>query len=206
MTTTWTSAQIEAALAWAYARVLDGSGGIETAAVIAESHHRPVQTSLQLADEIVGWQLARMTVPHFFDQLVPALGAPSTLPTALATTLFLEVRIAAAIAYGAGRDLEDPRVRAAVVSCLMVGDQGEAFAAVGLDPALVLTRAAMRTVSDTVVEPLEHATVAWLVRACEPGGALASTRVSMEAPWSSDQRAKTIGATARDRFMVLRHW
>lgn len=204
--TTWTSAQIEAALSWAYTRILDGSGGLETAAVIAESHHRPVQTSLQLADEIVGWQLARMSVPLFFEQLVLQLGVPSTLPTALATTLFLEVRMAAAIAYGAGRELDDPRVRAAVLSCLMVEDQGAALAAAGLDPALVLTRAAMRTVPDTVVEPLERSTVAWLVRACETGGVLASARVSMEAPWASDQRAKAIGATARDRFMVLRHW
>lgn len=202
----WTRTEIETAVRWAYARTLDGTGGLETAAVIAESHHRPVQTSLQLADEIVGWQLARMTIPHFFEQLKPALAVPDALPEVLATTLYLELRIAAAIAYGAGRDLRDARVRALVMSCLLLSEQGAVLSANGLDSALLVNRAVMKDLPATIVEPLEQATIAWLETALAPSGALAATWTSVEAPWATTDRAKAIGATARDRFMVLRHW
>lgn len=192
-------------LRWAYARAVDPPAGLESAAVIAESHHRPVQTSLQMADEIVGWQQARTTVTGYFDQLLTVLDPPEGVPVPLAVFFYLQLRIAAAIAYGGGRELDTPIVRALVLSTLLVDGQADALQEIGLPADFIAKRSALKSLDDRQAATLLEGATRRL-RDAVLDGHLSVALESVEAPWQDAALIQRMGATARRTFIVLHHW
>lgn len=192
-------------LDWAYGLAVDPPAGLESAAVIAESHHRPVQTSLQMADEIVGWQQARTTVPGYFDQLLTQLDIPEGAPASLAVFLYLQLRIAAAIAYGGGHALDTPIVRALVLSTLLVDGQAEALAEIGLPADFVAKRSTLKPLDDSQAATL-LASATRRLRDAVRDGHLRVALDGVEAPWRDAALIQRMGETARRSFIVLHHW
>lgn len=192
-------------LDWAYTTAVEGPNGLEPASALAESHHRPVQTSMQMADEIVGWQRGRMTVEGFFGNLASQLRVPETYPTALGTFLYLQLRIAAAIAYGGGKELDRPVVRALVFSTLLGDAQAQALAALDLPADFVATRAALKALPDDAAETLDQVSLP-LIAASLQDGPLASAFDSVQAPWENEALILSLAETAKRSFIVLRHW
>lgn len=207
MSTSIDSSLLERALDWAYEAAVEGAEGQESAAQLAESHHRVVQTSFEMADEIAEWQVERTTVPKYFEVLETQLHVPEDLPQPLTTYLFLQLRILAAIAYGGGRDeLKDPLVHALVLSTLLKDSQADALAAGDLPADFVATRSALRKVSADVAEPIREASLKLIAQDLEPGGPLALANTSIEAPWRDPDLVPALARVASRTFIVMHRW
>lgn len=191
---------------WAYKTAVEGPRGLEPASSLAEAHHRPVQTSLQMADEIVGWQVARTSVANFFEDLDAKLAVPEDLPKALTTFLYLQLRISAAIAYGGGQELHSPLTKALVLSTLLGEQQASALEAISAPADFVATRSALKGLPADAASTLTDATLPKLLEALQDGGPLAIARTTVSAPWETTDLIQALGATARGTFIVLHHW
>lgn len=207
MSTSIDSSLLERTLDWAYETAVQGVEGQESAAQLAESHHRVVQTSFEMADEIAEWQVERTTVPKYFDVLATQLDVPEDLPQPLTTYLFLQLRILAAIAYGGGRDeLKDPLVHALVLSTLLKDSQAEALAAGDLPADFVATRSALRKVPAEAAAPIRNASLKLIAKDLTAGGPLALATTSVEAPWRDPELVPALARVASRTFIVMHRW
>lgn len=202
-----TEALVNTCLDWAYETAVQGMGGLEPASAIAEGHHRTVQTSFQMAEEIVAWQLGRATITGYFDNLWKDLVVPDAIPKELGTFFFLQMRVAGAIAYGGGHDLNDPRIRALVFSTFLCDAQAQALESVELPADFVAKRSTLKAVPQTIAAPLENYSrrALWkqIQEANEPIAAILTNPLSA---WSDGAFAKALGATASRTFLVLHTW
>lgn len=207
MSTSIDASLLERTLDWAYNAAVSGADGQESAAQLAESHHRVVQTSFEMADEIAEWQIERTTVPKYFDVLATQVDVPDGLPQPLATYLFLQLRILAAIAYGGGRDdLRDPLVHALVLSTLLKDTQAEALAAGDLPADFVATRSALKKVSSDVAGTIRKASLERIAEDLTPDGPLALANTSLEAPWRDAELVPALARVASRTFIVMHRW
>lgn len=198
---------LERAIDWAYAQAVSGVEGQESAAQLAESHHRVVQTSFEMADEIAQWQVERTTVPKYFDVLAEQLKVPSDLPEPVTTFLFLALRILAGIAYGGGRDkLDDPLVHALVLSTLLKDTQSLALKAGDLPADFVATRSSLKKVPQEAAAPIRAASLERILEDLKDGGPLALARQSVEAPWRDPELVPALARVASRTFIVMHRW
>ena len=195
------------AIAWAYAAAVQGVDGQESAAQLAESHHRVVQTSFEMADEIAQWQIDRTTVPNYFEVLGTQLNVPDDLPQPLTTFLYLTLRIHAGIAYGGGRDdLKDPLVHALVLSTLLKDTQAHVLKAAHLPHDFVATRSALKKVDPNAADILRTQSLDGIFKDLQDGGPLALARQSVDAPWRDPTLIPTLARVASRTFIVMHRW
>jgi|GEM_PF-4350167 len=201
------AATLERAIAWAYETAVQGVDGQESAARLAESHHRVVQTSFEMADEIAEWQIERTTVTNYFDVLAKQLQVPEDLPQPLTTFLFLQLRIHAAIAYGGGRDdLRDPLVHALVLSSLLKNDQAHALAAGGLAADFVATRSSLKKVDASAAAPIREESLKRIAQDLAEGGPLHLAQMAVEKPWRDPYLVPALARVASRTFIVMHRW
>lgn len=199
--------ELKRAIEWAYQASIQGVDGQESAAELAESHHRVVQTSFEMADEIAQWQVERTTIANYFDVLAEQLQVPEDLPQPLTTFLYLQLRILAAIAYGGGRDdLRDPLVQALVFSSMLKNNQPQALQAGGLPTDFVATRSALKKVDPSAAASIREESLRRIAYDLQSGGPLALAQLSVEAPWRDPTLVPDLARVASRTFIVMHRW
>lgn len=110
--------KIEQMLDWAYDKSLNGIPGTDSAYEMAEnflSKHDDIDKAI---DSLIRWQNTKAATSGFLTGLGGLIVMPVTLPANIASVMYVQVRMIAAIAHMKGYDLKDDQVKTFVFVCL----------------------------------------------------------------------------------------
>ena len=103
---------------WVYGRALGGAPGLEGAEAIAAEYRMRHADSEAAISALIAWHTGQAGAAGFLTGLGGALTLPVAMPAHLLSTLYIQVRLAAAIAHLRGWDIHSDEVRLAAFACL----------------------------------------------------------------------------------------
>jgi EcsC protein family len=105
-------------LDWAYGKAVDGLPGLETAKEMATDYARSDGTLRDQANKLIRWQVVKASTSGFVTGLGGLVTMPVTLPANIASVLYVQLRMVAAIAHLGGHDVRSDEVRTFAYACL----------------------------------------------------------------------------------------
>lgn len=103
---------------WAYEKVTMGLVGLDTAHALAAEYISEADTPFAAAKALIRWQNLKAGSSGFITGLGGAISMPLSIPLNLASVLFIQIRMIAAIAVIGGYDLRDQKVKSLIFLCL----------------------------------------------------------------------------------------
>ena len=146
-----TKNQLARAMDWAYARAVNGGiPGLSTAQELANEFAQG-KTHRERANKLIRRQNAKSATSGFITGLGGILSLPLAIPANIASVLYIQIRMVAAIAHMGGHDLKSERVRMMVFMCLAGSATTDALKDVGIAMAQRLTEQTLNRLStDTI--------------------------------------------------------
>jgi uncharacterized protein (DUF697 family) len=144
------------ALDWAYDKALNGLPGTDTAEELAESYLRKAKSIDGAADSLIGWQVSKSATSGFLTGLGGLVTLPVAIPANLASVLYVQMRMIAAIAHMGGYDLRDDKVKTFVYMCLCGNGVKDIIKDVGIVLGQKLTKAAIEKISGSVITKINQ--------------------------------------------------
>jgi len=108
-------------LDWAYSKAINGFTGVDSAYDLGNSYLQQNGILEQQVDSLIKWQVAKAATSGFVTGLGGVMTMPLTVPANIASVIYVQIRMIAAIAYMGGYDIRDDRVKSLVYIC-MVGN------------------------------------------------------------------------------------
>jgi hypothetical protein len=105
-------------LNWSYDKALNGLPGLETAEQMAEDYLKLNKPLIGQVNSLIRWQNTKCATSGFVTGLGGIITLPVSMPANLASVLYVQLRMIAAIAYMGGYDIRDDRVRTLSYVCL----------------------------------------------------------------------------------------
>lgn len=124
--------KIEQMLDWAYDKSLNGIPGMDSAYEMAEGFLSKHETADQAIDSLIRWQNTKAATSGFLTGLGGIIIMPVTLPANIASVMYVQVRMIAAIAHMKGYDLKDDQVKTFVFVCLTGKSASDIFKSTGI--------------------------------------------------------------------------
>lgn len=115
---TFTLSHIQNALDWAYDKALNGIAGLDSARELADSYLSESDNLLDNVNALIRWQNAKAGASGFLTGLGGMITLPVAIPANITSIIFIQVRMAAAIAYMGGHDPRDEKVKTFIYLCL----------------------------------------------------------------------------------------
>jgi len=106
-------------LDWAYEKAISGVPGMDSAAELAQKYMKQDGTIHDNANSLIRWQNAKAGTSGFLTGMGGFASLPVAIPANLASVLFIQIRMIAAIAQMGGHNLRDDKVRTLVYVCLV---------------------------------------------------------------------------------------
>ncbi len=110
--------KVLSALNWAYDRALTGFPGLDSSADMAANYSRGSGSKIDQANSLIRWQVTKAGTSGFLSGLGGLIVLPVTIPANVASVMYVQIRMIAAIATMGGYDVKDDRVRTLVYACL----------------------------------------------------------------------------------------
>lgn len=101
-------------LDWGYDKALNGLPGTPTAIDLADDYLSKHNTVDQAIDSLIKWQNTKATTSGFLTGLGGIIVLPVTIPTNIASVIYVQLRMVAAIAHMRGFDLKSDQVKTLV--------------------------------------------------------------------------------------------
>lgn len=105
-------------LDWAYENTLNGIPGLDTVDELARKFMLQEGTLHEKAGSLIRWQNAKAGSSGFITGIGGLMTLPVAIPANLASVLFIQIRMIAAIAIMGGYNLRDDKVKTMVYICL----------------------------------------------------------------------------------------
>lgn len=106
------------ALDFAYEKAVDGIKGLDSASEMAENYMSKGGSKKNMANSLIRWQNTKAGTSGFISGVPGLLFMPVTIPANIASVLYVQIRMIAAIAYIGGYDLKDDKVKSLVYTCM----------------------------------------------------------------------------------------
>lgn len=108
-------------LDWAYSKAVSGFTGVDSAYDLGNSYLAQKGSLEDQVDSLIKWQVAKAATSGFVTGLGGVMIMPLTVPTNIASVIYVQIRMIAAIAYMGGHDIREDRVKSLIYIC-MVGN------------------------------------------------------------------------------------
>jgi len=151
-----TQSKIMKVLDWGYEKALNGIKGMDTAYELAESYKEPNKTLLQQAEALVRWQNAKCATSGFITGLGGVLTLPVAIPANIASTLYIQIRMVAAIAILAGYDVKDDRVKTMVYATLVGNEVKEMLKDVSIQVGKQMAKQMIKNISRETITKINQ--------------------------------------------------
>jgi hypothetical protein len=148
---------IATALEWVYGRAVAGVPGLDGAEALAISYAGRYATTEEAVATLIARQSGKAGVAGFVTGCGGAIALPVALPMNLLSSLYIQLRLVAAIAHLRGHDLESAEVRTLALACLTGSKAADTLKDAGIRLGTRLTRDALGWLSPTLVKHAEHA-------------------------------------------------
>ncbi|MDD4864224.1 MAG: EcsC family protein [Alishewanella agri] len=144
------------ALDFAYDKAVNGMVGMDTASDIAESYMKVEGSKIDQANSLIRWQNTKAGTSGFLTGLGGIIVMPVTIPANIASVMYVQVRMIAAIAHLGGHDLKDDRVKALVYACLTGNAAKDIMKDIGIVVGRKLTENAIKNVSGKTITAINQ--------------------------------------------------
>lgn len=105
-------------LDWTYDRIIVGVPGVDTASTLALHFNKEGITANHQVTALIRRQQLLAGSSGFLTGLGGFLTLPFAIPANMASVIFIQMRMIAAIAHIGGYDLDDRRVRSMIIACM----------------------------------------------------------------------------------------
>lgn len=143
---------VNQALDWAYEKAI--TGGIPGTSDAYELAEEFLQKKGSLEDQInalIRWQNTKSATSGFLTGLGGAVTLPAAIPANLASVLYIQLRMIAAIAIMSGRDVKEDQVRTMAYLCLCGNGITDILKDVGIVVGKKVAQSALRNLSGKVL-------------------------------------------------------
>jgi EcsC family protein len=106
------------ALDYAYDKAVNGIPGFDSAREMAENYISKGGKRVDMANSLIRWQNTKAGTSGFLTGLPGVIAMPFTVPANIASVLYVQVRMIAAIAHLGGHDIKDDKVKTLVYACM----------------------------------------------------------------------------------------
>lgn len=120
------------ALDWAYDKAVNGVPGLDSAIELAEDYKEEGGTSYDQANSLIRWQNTKAATSGFITGLGGILTLPVAIPANIASVLYVQVRMIAAIAYIGGYDVKNDKVKTLVFACMAANSTKDVAKDIGI--------------------------------------------------------------------------
>ena len=127
-----TPSVIQKTLDWAYDKAVNGVPGLGTAQDLANDFLKGDKPLDKKINSLVRWQNTKAATTGFLTGLGGLWALPVSIPADLASTLFIQIRMIAAIAIMNGYDAKDDRVKSLIYVCLVANSVKDAIEQFGI--------------------------------------------------------------------------
>ena len=148
------------ALDLAYDKAVDGIPGVpglESAEGLAEDYLNDSGSLEDQVDALIRYQVLKATTSGFVTGLGGALTLPVTIPANLASVMYVQLQMVAAIACMGGHDVRDDRVRTICYACLCGNAAVDILKGAGITIGKKLTEQAIKQLSFEVIKKINQA-------------------------------------------------
>jgi len=135
-------------LDWAYDKVLNGVPGLDSAGEIAQKYMAQEGTLHEKANSLIRWQNAKAGTSGFITGIGGLMTLPVAIPANLASVLYIQIRMIAAIAHLGGYNLREDKVKTMVYICLVGNFAKDIIQEAGIMFGTKLTVRAVESISE----------------------------------------------------------
>ncbi|MDN3015779.1 EcsC family protein [Paenibacillus sp. BSR1-1] len=108
------------ALDWSYDKAINGGiPGMDTALELADNYLKKKGSLEEQVNSLIRWQNTKSAASGFLTGLGGIITLPVAVPANIASVLFVQIRMVAAIAHMGGYNLKDDEVKSFVYLCLV---------------------------------------------------------------------------------------
>ena len=145
-------------LNWAYDYAIsDNVPGVSSISKVAEDFLKKSDSVTEACNSMIRWQLAYAGGLGFVTNLGGMITLPVSIPSNIASVLYIQIRMIAAVAYMGGYDLKSEQVRTSVFLSLLGGSANIVLDSVGVQLATKLTTNAIKQIPGTALTKINQA-------------------------------------------------
>lgn len=119
-------------LDYAYEKSLNGLPGTDTAIELAESYLSEDGTLIDQTNSLKRWQVSKATTSGFLSGLGGLITLPVAIPVNVASIIYVQMRMIAAIAHMGGYDIKSDQVKGLVYVCLAGNEAKDILKNIGI--------------------------------------------------------------------------
>ena len=105
-------------LNWSYEKAVNGVPGLDSAYDLAADYMKSNESLYNQANSLIRWQNTKAGTSGFLTGLGGIITLPIAIPANVASVMYVQIRMIAALAHMGGHNLNDDRVRSLVFVCL----------------------------------------------------------------------------------------
>jgi uncharacterized protein (DUF697 family) len=194
-------------LDWAYDKAVNGVPGLDSAEELATDYEQQGGSKLDQANSLIRWQITKAGTSGFVTGLGGIITLPVAIPANIASVMYVQVRMIAAIARIGGHDLKDDRVKALVFVCLTGSAALDIIKDLGINIGSKLTKVAISKISGATITKINQAVGFRLITKAGTTGAINLTKFvpllgGIIGGTIDSISTNTIGNVARDTFIT----
>ncbi|WP_144157895.1 EcsC family protein [Paraburkholderia sp. BCC1885] len=202
-----TKEKIIEVLHWAYDKALDGAVGTDSAEEMAAEYLGHEGALTDKVNSLIRWQNTKAGAAGFVTGLGGIATLPVAIPANLASVLYLQIRMIAAIAKMGGHELRSDKVRTLVLACLAGDATMEILRDVGVQVGTKAAQIAINKISGAVILKINQAVGFRLVTKAGSTGVINLTKMvpflgGVIGGAFDATVTNMIGNTARDIFIT----
>lgn len=143
-------------LDWTYEKVLNGAPGSDTVYELSNSYLTKHPTKDKAIDSLIRWQQGKAGANGFAAGLGGIVVMPVTIPVNLASVMYMQMRMIAAIAHIRGYDLKDDQVQTFVYACLTGQSAAEVVKQSGVKIASKIGEAQIKRIPGEAIKQINQ--------------------------------------------------
>lgn len=143
-------------LDFAYEKALNGVAGLDSAQEMADNYMAKGGTKLEMVNSLIRWQNTKACTSGFLTGLPGIIAMPVTIPANIASVLYVQVRMIAAIAHIGGHDIKDDKVKSLVYACVAGNGAKDILKDIGIVVGQKIAMTTVRNISAKTITAINQ--------------------------------------------------
>ena len=143
-------------LNWSYEKAVQGVAGLDSAYDLAEDYMKRNDSLYDQVNSLIRWQNTKAGTSGFLTGLGGIITLPIAIPANVASVMYVQIRMIAAIAHMGGHNLNDDRVKSLVFVCLTGNAAKDILKDVGIVVGKKLAENAIKNISGKTITAINQ--------------------------------------------------
>lgn len=146
-----TQGKIMNALDWGYDKAVYGIPGLDSAQEMAEDYLSGNGILYEKSNSLIRWQISKAGTSGFLSGLGGIITIPVAIPANLASVMYVQIRMIAAIAHMGEHDLKNDKVKSLIYACLAGNAAKDILKDIGIVVGTKLSTQAIKSISGKTI-------------------------------------------------------